>query len=121
MYRNIMVPVDGSPFSREAVLHALRIASKSGATLRLVRVGTSSVLTGGVDGFATESSALRDIQATELAELYAIAADCRAHSTVSVTASLQYGPILDALIGYAKRVKADLIVMRSRCCERLLS
>ena len=39
MYRNIMVPVDGSPFSREAVLHGLRLASKSGAILRLVRTG----------------------------------------------------------------------------------
>jgi len=113
MYRNIMVPVDGSPFSREAVLQGLRIASQSGATLRLVRVGTSSVLAGGPESFAVENETLRRIQAAELGDLYSIAAECRAHSTVTVTASLQRGPIVDALVGYAKRQNVDLIVMRS--------
>ena len=113
MYRNIMVPVDGSPFSREAVIHGLRLASQSGAVLRLVRVGTSSTITGGPDGFAAENERLREIHSTELSELYSIAAECRAHSTVNVTASLQYGPVVDTLIGYAHRQKVDLIVMRS--------
>jgi nucleotide-binding universal stress UspA family protein len=113
MYRNIMVPVDGSPFSREAVLHGLRLASQSGAILRLVRVGTSSTITGGPDGFAVENQRLREIHSAELAELYSIAAECRAHSTVNVTASLQYGPVVDTLIGYARRQNVDLIVMRS--------
>ena len=113
MFRNIMVPVDGSPFSREAVLHGLRLASQSGAILRLVRVGTSSTITGGPDGFAVENERLREIHCAELSELYSIAAECRAHSTVNVTASLQYGPVADTLIGYAKRQKVDLIVMRS--------
>jgi nucleotide-binding universal stress UspA family protein len=113
MYRNIMVPVDGSPFSREAVLHGLRLASQSGAILRLVRIGTSSTITGGPDGFVAENQRLRHIHCTELAELYSIAAECRAHSTVNVTASLQYGPVIDTLIGYAHRQKVDLIIMRS--------
>ena len=72
MYRNIMVPVDGSPFSKEAVLQGLRIASQSGATLRLVRVGTSSVLSGAPDALAIENDTLRQIQASELASLYSI-------------------------------------------------
>jgi nucleotide-binding universal stress UspA family protein len=114
MYRNVMVPVDGSPFSREAVVQGLRIASQSGATLRLVRVGTSSVLGAGPDSFSAENQALRHIQAAELADLYSIAAECRAHSTVTVTASIQHGPVVDALIGYARRQNVDLIVMRSR-------
>jgi nucleotide-binding universal stress UspA family protein len=113
MYRNVMVPVDGSPFSREAVLQGLRIASQSGATLRLVRVGTSSILGAGPDSFSAENKALRHVQAAELSDLYSIAAECRAHSTVTVTASIQHGPVVDALIGYAKRQNVDLIVMRS--------
>lgn len=113
MYRNVMVPVDGSSFSREAVLQGLRIASQSGATLRLVRVGSAPLLAGGPDGFAVESESLRQIHSAELADLYSIAAECRAHSTVNVTASLQYGPVVDALIGYARRQRVDLIVMRS--------
>lgn len=119
MYRNIMVPVDGSSFSREAVLHGLRLASQSGAILRLVRVGTSSTITGGPDGFAAENERLREIHSRELAELYSIAAECRAHSTVNVTASLQYGPVIDTLIGYARRQKVDLIIMRSHARKGL--
>lgn len=114
MYRNIMVPVDGSPFSREAVLQGLRIASQSGATLRLVRVGSSSsMMHGGPNGFAIENQRLSEMHTSELADLYSLAAECRAHTTVNVTASLQYGPVVDALIGYARRQRVDLIVMRS--------
>lgn len=119
MYRNIMVPVDGSPFSREAVFQGLRIASQSGATLRLVRVGSSSMLHGGPEGFAVENESLRRLHAAELADLYLIAAECRAHCTVSVTAALEHGPVIDALMGYAKRHQVDLIVMRSHARKGL--
>lgn len=113
MYRNVMVPVDGSSFAREAVLQGLRIASRSGATLRLVRVASAPLFVGGPDSFAVENATLQKQRADELADLYSIAAECRAHSTVNVTASLQQGPIVDALMGYARRHRVDLIVMRS--------
>jgi nucleotide-binding universal stress UspA family protein len=113
MYRNVMVPVDGSSFAREAVLQGLRIASRSGATLRLVRVASAPLFVGGPDSFAVETATLQKQRADELADLYSIAAECRAHSTVTVTASLQQGPIVDALMGYARRHRVDLIVMRS--------
>jgi len=113
MYRNVMVPVDGSTFSREAVLHGLRIASQTGATLRLVRVAAAPVFPGSADAVALESAAASELHSDEMADLYTIAAECRAHSTVNVTASLERGPVVDALIGYAKRHRVDLIVMRS--------
>lgn len=114
MYRNIMVPVDGSSFAREAVLHALRIASQSGATLHLVQVTVSPVFLGAHEGIALGASSLGDLHSVELSNLYALAAECRAHSTLTVTAALERGPIVDALIGYARRHDVDLIVMRSR-------
>lgn len=113
MYRNVMVPVDGSSFSREAVLQGLRIASRCGATLRLVRVAAAPIALTTSEGIEIESEGLRQLHASALADLYAIAVECRAHSTVNVTASLQHGPIADAIIGYAKRHRVDLIVMRS--------
>jgi len=113
MYRNIMVPVDGSSFSREAVIQGLRIASNSGATLRLVRVGTVPVFIGGAEGVEVENARLKQAHAAELSDLYSLAAECRSGSTVNVTASLQAGPVPDALIGYAKRNHVELIVMRS--------
>ena len=119
MYRNVMVPVDGSSFSREAVLQALRIASQTGATLRLVRVASTPLNLGGPEAFTIENESIRTQRNAELAELYAIAAECRAHSTVNVTASLQHGPVADALIGYAHRYRVDLIVMRSHARKGL--
>jgi nucleotide-binding universal stress UspA family protein len=114
MFRNVMVPVDGSTFSREAVLQGLRIASQSGARLRLVRVAAAPpVLTGTPDAPALSVAAIRQLHSTEQSELYSIAAECRAHSTVEVTASLERGPVVDSLIGYARRHNVDLIVMRS--------
>jgi nucleotide-binding universal stress UspA family protein len=113
MYRNVMVPVDGSSFSREAVLQGLRIASRSGATLRLVRVASAPLFVGGPDSFSVGNENLQKQRAHELSELYSIAAECRAHSTVNVTASLQQGPVADALMGYARRYRVDVIVMRS--------
>lgn len=119
MYRNVMVPVDGSSFSREAVLQGLRIASRSGATLRLVRVAANPAAIGSPEGFAVENMASREMHSAALADLYSIATDCRAHSTVNVTASLEHGPVVDALIGYAKRYDVDLIVIRSHARKGL--
>jgi nucleotide-binding universal stress UspA family protein len=113
MFRNVMVPVDGSSFSREAVLQGLRLASLSGATLRLVRVASTAAFSGGPERAAGGFASVEGLHAAELASLYSIAAECRAHSTINVTASLERGPIIDALHGYARRNAVDLIVMRS--------
>jgi nucleotide-binding universal stress UspA family protein len=112
MFRNVMVPVDGSPFSREAVLQGLRLASLYGATLRLVRVASSPPYQAGPEAVLGLAS-VDAVHAEELAEIYAIAAECRAHSTIKVTASVERGPIVDALCGYARRNGVDVIVMRS--------
>jgi nucleotide-binding universal stress UspA family protein len=114
MFRNVMVPVDGSSFSREAVIQGLRIASLYGATLRLVKVAAIPALSTGPEAVALESRASDARHAAELANLYAIAAECRAHSTINITASLERGPVVDALCGYAHRNAVDLIVMRSQ-------
>src|SRR6476646_5907007 len=114
MFRNIMVPVDGSSFSREAVIQGLRLASLYGATLRLVKVATTPTFSTGPEAVALDSRASEDHHAAELANLYAIAAECRAHSPINVTASLERGPVVDALCGYARRNAVDLIVMRSQ-------
>lgn len=114
MFRNVMVPVDGSSFSREAVIQGLRIASLYGATLRLVKVAATPAFSKGPEAVAMDSRAFDDIHASELANLYALAAECRAHSTINVTASLERGPVVDALCGYARRNAVDLIVMRSQ-------
>ena len=113
MYRNIMVPVDGSSFSREAVLQGVRIAEGCGATLRLVRVGTTPALISSPEALSPGVEAFENHRARELADLYQIANECRGSSTANVTASLLDGPVSDALEGYIARHRVDLVVMRS--------
>jgi nucleotide-binding universal stress UspA family protein len=111
MYRVIMVPVDGSAFSREAVFHGLRLARKNGAQLRLVRVASIPGLVGESDVVSLETTARMSERDRLLTELYRLAAECRANSPVNVTAAVEDGPIADALRGHALRHDVDLIVM----------
>jgi len=116
MYKNIMVPTDGSGFDREAILVALRVAERCDAKVRLVRV----ISTGAYFGMAASPDSvmitpelMRAEQDAALAELYALAAECRSLSDVDVTADLELGPIADVLAGYARRNAIDLIVISS--------
>lgn len=111
MYRVIMVPIDGSAFSREAVFHGLRLARKNGAHLRLVRVASIPGLVGESDFVSLETTARMSEHDRLLTELYRLAAECRANSPVEVTATVEDGPIADALRGHALRHDVDLIVM----------
>ena len=115
MYKNIMVPTDGSGFDREAILVALRVAERCEAKVRLVRVlpigayfGTTSP-----ESAILTPEALRAEQDAALGELYALAAECRGLSSAEITADLEQGPIADVLAGYAKRNDVDLIVISS--------
>lgn len=111
MYRVIMVPVDGSAFSREAVFQGLRLARKSGAQLRLVRVASIAAIPGGPDTLALESAAWTIERDDLRAQLYRLAAECKSNSPVEVSATVEEGPIADALRGHALRHGVDLIVM----------
>jgi nucleotide-binding universal stress UspA family protein len=112
MYRVIMVPTDGSGFDREAIRVALRIADRTAARVRLVRV----LATGSFFGVAAEGTPLPlDVSRSErdsaLSELYSLAAECRANSKADICVDLHAGPVSDVLQGYARRNDVDLIVM----------
>ena len=111
MYRVIMVPVDGSAFSREAVFQGLRLARNNGAQLRLVRVASIPGLVGGPDLVSLEATARASERDAMLAQLYRLAAECRGNTVVDVTATVEDGPVADALRGHALRHGVDLIVM----------
>jgi len=111
MYRVIMVPVDGSAFSREAVFQGLRLARKLGAQLHLVRVASARTVSGGPDTLGLESAAWTIERRDLRTQLDRLAAECRSNSHVQVLASVEEGPIADSLRGYALRHGVDLIVM----------
>ena len=116
MYKMIMAPTDGSGFDREAIQVALRIAERTQAKVRLVRVHCTGAF------FGMESSpeaATLSVKVLEqereriLDELRNLAAECRKTSDTNIDVSLEDGPVPDALHAYAKRNKVDLIVMSS--------
>lgn len=116
MYRNIMVPTDGSGFDREAILVALRVAERCEAKIRLVRVLSTGAYFGiaaSPEAILVTPEAMRAEQDAASRELYALAAECRVLANVDVTADLEQGPIADVLAGYAKRNDIDLIVISS--------
>lgn len=112
MYKTIMVPTDCSGFDREAIRVALRLAERSEAKVRLVRVLSSTAFIGmGADGMVAPSEGFRQEQDTALAELYALAAECRTTTDAEVSVSLEQGPVPDSLAGYANRHEVGLIVI----------
>jgi nucleotide-binding universal stress UspA family protein len=116
MYRNIMVPTDGSGFDREAILVALRIAERSNALVRLVRVLNASTYIGTgatPEGVVVSPETLRNEYEAQLSQLYALAAECRTLCSADISAELEQGPTADILAGYARRHDIDLIVISS--------
>jgi len=116
MYRNIMVPTDGSGFDREAILVALRIAERCEAKIRLVRVLESGAflgMAGSVETGIAPVEVVKVQQDNAFSELYALAAECRNISTADITVDLELGPTAEVLEGYAKRNEIDLIVISS--------
>jgi nucleotide-binding universal stress UspA family protein len=114
MYKVIMVPTDGSGFDREAIRVALRVAERSKAKVRLVRVLESDSFfgtTAEAHWTAMSDERGRSERTSALSELYTLAAECRSGCTAEITVDLHGGPVADVLQGYAQRHDVDLIVM----------
>ena len=112
MYRVIMVPTDGSGFDREAIRVALRIAERTAARVRLVRVlATGSFFGVADDAMPVTVDVARSERDRALSELYSLAVECRATSKADITVDLHSGPVSDVLQGYARRNDVDLIVI----------
>jgi nucleotide-binding universal stress UspA family protein len=114
MYNVIMVPTDGSGFDREAIRVALRIAERTDAKVRLVRIlatGSFFGMAAAADGTALAAEIVRSEHEMALSELYALAAECRTVSSATVTVDLHGGPVPDVLEAYARRHDVDLIVI----------
>src|SRR4051794_36089800 len=87
MYNVIMVPTDGTGFDREAIRVALRLAERTDAKVRLVRVianGSLFAVAAAADGTAAAAQLVRSERDRALAELYALAAECRMASIAAI-------------------------------------
>ncbi len=112
MFRNVFVPLDGTPFAEQALPWALSIARRAGAALDLVRVHVLYLLQEPVRDWVPHGSD-RDTAWKQQEQLYldATAKWLTAVSPVPVRTAVVTGPEVDGLVKRAGETGADLIVM----------
>lgn len=99
MYRKILVPLDGSPFSEEVLPHAVGVARQAGAELHLVHV-LESLLGKVVESEATVGDQLRGLAARITEE-----------TGIAATTELRTGEAVPELRAYIEEEGIDLVVM----------
>jgi nucleotide-binding universal stress UspA family protein len=111
MYRNILVPLDGSTLGEQALPHALGIARRAGATLHLVHVHTMDLSV--LAEFPSDKPLDDAIQKAELAYLDTAVTRIAATWDGAVNMALRDGVIVTALHDYALEHTIDLVVLTS--------
>jgi nucleotide-binding universal stress UspA family protein len=111
MYHDILVPLDGSTFSSQALSYALGVAQRMKATVHLVRVHTAAppALNPAAPWFI-DSATDQQIRAAESEELERIATLPRA-SGLRIQTALLDGPVAAALQSYVREMGVDVVVM----------
>lgn len=112
MFRNILLPLDGSTFSEHAVPLALDIARRCGARLHLVQVHEPPLAQVYPDGLPVYDERWDGALRAQTEEyLRSIAHRCMERAGVSPATELLDGPVSAAIAAYAAEVGADLILM----------
>jgi nucleotide-binding universal stress UspA family protein len=108
MMKKILVPVDSSKYSNEAVQYACSIAQKFNSELTLLHV-IPDILSDGDAGFIDykplEEAARKKIDAAK---------EIVASNGLSASTRMESGPTADTIINIAEEEAADLIVIGSR-------
>jgi nucleotide-binding universal stress UspA family protein len=114
MYRTILVPLDGSTFSAQALPVAAALARRTGAALRVVTVIDPSAYVPFVPGEVLvpvlDTEALAARREVDRGHIEAEAAKLRADG-VEATGALLEGTVVDALAEDAAASGADLVMM----------
>ncbi len=114
MYKTILVPLDGSPFSAKAIPVASALAKRSGAVLHLVTVLDPSAYVPFVPGEVLVPVMDTDaLSARRIADEAAIAsvAQTLAAEGVRATGRVIEGTVVEALSEHATAIGADLVIM----------
>lgn len=114
MYRTLLVPLDGSPFSAKALPVAAAIAKRTGAAVHVVTVLDPSAYVPFVPGEVLvpvmDTDALAARRDADTAAIR-IVADQLTADGVSATGELLEGTVVEALSEHAISIGADLIIM----------
>lgn len=111
MYTSIVVPLDGTPFSKQALALAVALALRSHALVHLVHVQEPALRGAGALGpDTTMDDERRHLERVELEQL---AAELRRDTSLQVDAVTVDGTGATALGQYVDTHRCDLVVMMS--------
>lgn len=114
-YRSILVPLDGSRLSEQALPLALAIAERSKARLRLVLVHQLPPVPLSAEGRRLYVSLRLAARKSEKAYLTAFTDQLKKQSpSLAITSTTLTGPVAGTLREYIDRSRTDLVVMTSR-------
>jgi nucleotide-binding universal stress UspA family protein len=112
MFRNILLPLDGSPFSEHALPLAVDLAVRSGARLHLVQVHEAPLAQVYPDGLPVYDERWDGaIRAQTEEYLRSVAQRCMEQAGLSPVTELLDGSIAPTIAQYAAEVGIDLITM----------
>ena len=111
----ILVPVDGSKYSKEALKIALDCAKTKGADLKVISVASDA---SGIDLEISASERERIEQRLEQQADLVVKAACEEMSKAGVKTNckviITHSSVADAILEFSEKDKTDLIIMGSR-------
>lgn len=113
IYRKILVPIDGSPTSRQGLIEAIKLAKDQRATLRLVHVLDELILGPGAEAvmyLGNTVDILRETGKKVVAEAEKVALESGL-KVESAILEIMGGRAADSIVSEAIEWKADLIVL----------
>jgi nucleotide-binding universal stress UspA family protein len=114
-YRSILVPLDGSRLSEQALPLAVAIAERARARLRLVLVHQLPAVPLSPEGRQLHFSLGLAAHKSDQAYLKTFAEQLKKQSSsLTITSATLTGPVAATLRGYIDETRSDLVVMTSR-------
>ncbi len=111
-YRSILVPLDGSPFSEQALPLAFAIAARSGALVQVAMVHHPvPALATALEVPEIEAQLDQEARVREVTYLNGVVDRWRGGANVPVTSAVLEGPVAEALEEQVEVSGADLLIL----------
>lgn len=111
MARSILVPLDGSSFSEQALPAAMWLARRAQVPLRLVQIHVPVAILPFAGSTPVDAQAERRLREREREYLNELAGRVSAEAGVQCTGVLLDGPVIDTIDDYARQFGVEMVVM----------